>query len=72
MKYLKLILSVFLLSSSAGFAQTGSYPQENFTKKEMYITMRDGVKLYTAVYTPKDASKDKKYPMIMQRTCYSI
>jgi len=73
MKYIKFIVSVFLLSTTASFAQTsGSYPQENFIKKEMYVTMRDGVKLFTAVYIPKDASKDKKYPMIMQRTCYSI
>ena len=34
--------------------------------------MRDGIKLFTAIYTPKDISKDKKYPMLMQRTCYSI
>ena len=34
--------------------------------------MRDGTKLFTAIYTPKDISKDKKYPMLMQRTCYSI
>ncbi|MBO9659131.1 MAG: CocE/NonD family hydrolase, partial [Chitinophagaceae bacterium] len=31
--------------------------------------MRDGIKLYTAVYTPRDSSQ--KYPIIMQRTPYS-
>lgn len=46
--------------------------KSNYDKKEVYIPMRDGVKLYTAIYTPKDISKDKKYPMLMQRTCYSI
>ena len=46
--------------------------KSNYDKKEVYIIMRDGVKLFTAIYTPKDISKDKKYPMLMQRTCYSI
>lgn len=46
--------------------------KEAYTKKEVYITMRDGVKLFTAIYTPKDSSKDKKYPILMQRTCYSV
>ena len=32
--------------------------------------MRDGVKLFTIVYTPKD--KTEKYPFLMQRTPYSI
>ena len=34
--------------------------------------MRDGIELYIAVYTPKDASADKTYPIMMQRTCYSV
>lgn len=46
--------------------------KNSYTKKEVYITMRDGVKLFTAIYTPKDISKDKKYPILMQRTCYSV
>lgn len=31
--------------------------------------MRDGVKLYTVIYVPKDSSQ--KYPIIMERTPYS-
>lgn len=42
---------------------------ENYDKKEVYITMRDGVKLHTTIYSPKDTSK--KYPIILQRTPYS-
>ena len=41
----------------------------NYTKSEYMIPMRDGVKLYTAVYTPKD--KREKHPILMQRTPYS-
>ena len=31
--------------------------------------MRDGVELFTIVYTPKDTSK--KYPILINRTCYN-
>ena len=34
------------------------------------ISMRDGVKLFTQVYTPKD--KNQKYPILLFRTPYSI
>ncbi len=34
--------------------------------------MRDGTKLHTAVYVPKDASESVQYPFMMQRTCYSV
>lgn len=42
---------------------------ENYQKYEFNIAMRDGVKLYTAVYVPKDDSE--KYPFMMKRTPYS-
>src|SRR3954466_9779246 len=41
-----------------------------YTKYEYRIPMRDGKKLFTAVYVPKDDSK--QYPIIMQRTPYSV
>lgn len=41
----------------------------NYTKKEIYITMRDGVKLFTTIYMPKDASE--KHPILLTRTPYS-
>ena len=43
--------------------------KENYIKKEYSITMRDGVKLFTAVYTPKSATE--KHPFLMVRTPYS-
>ncbi len=42
---------------------------ENYDKQEVYISMRDGVKLHTTIYSPKNTSK--KYPIILQRTPYS-
>ena len=46
------------------------YTKSHYTKFEYRIPMRDGVKLFTAVYTPKDDSK--KWPILMQRTPYSV
>lgn len=44
--------------------------RQNYEKTEVMIPMRDGVKLFTSIYSPKD--KSKVYPMLMQRTCYSV
>lgn len=46
-----------------------TYVADNYTKQEVDIEMRDGVKLHTTIYSPKDTSKE--YPIIMQRTPYS-
>ncbi|HJQ81520.1 MAG TPA: hypothetical protein VJ828_16280, partial [Lacipirellulaceae bacterium] len=40
----------------------------NYTKYEYMIPMRDGVRLFTAVYVPKDTSED--HPILMVRTPY--
>ncbi|WP_292944823.1 CocE/NonD family hydrolase [Olleya sp. UBA1516] len=42
---------------------------EHYNKKEVSIAMRDGTKLHTTIYSPKDTSK--QYPILMQRTPYS-
>ncbi len=42
----------------------------NYTKQEVYIPMRDGKRLFTSIYAPKDASE--KHPILMMRTPYSI
>jgi putative CocE/NonD family hydrolase len=43
--------------------------KDNYTKKEYQIPVRDGVKLFTAVYAPK--SNNEKHPFLMIRTPYS-
>jgi len=45
------------------------YALDNYTKKEVYIEMRDGIKLHTTIYSPKDTSKT--FPILLQRTPYS-
>src|SRR5580693_2905465 len=42
----------------------------SYTRSSFYIPMRDGVRLFTTVYAPKDTSQ--KWPFIMTRTPYSI
>jgi len=41
----------------------------NYTKKEVYIPMRDGKKLFTAVYISNDTTRS--HPILMKRTPYS-
>lgn len=67
----RFLIFSFILIINFSFSQTLSV-EENFTKKEVYIPMRDGTKLFTIIYTPKDISKANKYPFIMNRTCYGI
>lgn len=45
------------------------FVQNNYDKKEVTITMRDGIKLHTTIYSPKN--KNKKYPILLMRTPYS-
>jgi putative CocE/NonD family hydrolase len=44
-------------------------PLPTYTRHEYQIPMRDGVKLFTAVFTPSDASH--RYPILMVRTPYN-
>ena len=44
--------------------------QQHYDKTETYITMRDGVRLFTSIYTPKD--KSKTYPILLNRTPYTV
>ncbi len=61
------------LCCHAGAADAAAAPKyslrEHYTKYEFRIPMRDGVRLFTAVYVPKDAGKS--YPFLVQRTPYS-
>ncbi|WP_310346201.1 CocE/NonD family hydrolase [Pelomonas aquatica] len=43
-------------------------PREHYTKYEYRVPVRDGARLFTAVYLPKDQSR--RYPLLMVRTPY--
>ena len=65
-----LFLSISIIFSVAVHAQMkAGFVKENFTKIDTTISMRDGIKLYTVIYVPKDVSE--KYPFLMERTPYS-
>lgn len=51
-------------------SQLESYIRLHYTKQEHLIPMRDGVKLFTSVYLPRDTTK--KYPLLLKRTPYSV
>ena len=66
------VLAVFV-GAAAGVAAPSPeavYLKEHYTKYEYNIPMRDGVRLFTAVYVPKDT--DKRHPILLKRTPYSI
>src|SRR5215468_8375111 len=46
------------------------YIQAHYTKYEHRIPMRDGKRLFTAIYVPKKPGE--KYPILMSRTPYSV
>jgi len=69
----KWLYSLLLVAASVtAQAQTASFVRDNYQKFEYKIPMRDGTKLHTSVYIPKDASATNAYPFLMQRTCYSV
>ena len=49
--------------------QDSTWIKDNYIKKEIMVPMRDGIKLFTAVYLPKDNSD--LHPLLMNRTPYS-
>jgi uncharacterized protein len=67
-----------LLSMSAAHPQARAaiadkpttFVRSNYTKQEYHVAMRDGVKLFTAVYAPKD--NRRQYPILLLRTPYSV
>jgi len=64
-------MSLFGQPSPADEArQQAEFTRSHYTKFDFRIPTRDGVKLFTSVYVPKDASK--QYPILMLRTPYSV
>lgn len=69
MKHLLTALLLFIAVTTFG---QSALVKELYQKYEYKIPMRDGTKLHTAVYVPRDASTTTRYPFLMQRTCYSV
>ncbi len=75
MSLMRLVFFLFALSVSC-LAQPmtpqvlADYVKANYTKYEYRIPMRDGKRLFTSVYTPKDSTRT--YPFLLSRTPYSV
>ncbi len=65
-----MLFSLYSISIIAqGTDNDSLYVRDHYEKAEHQVRMRDGKKLFTIVYTPKD--KSKTWPMLMNRTCYN-
>jgi len=62
------ILFVPFISFAQPDKEDSAFLKDNYTKREVYIPMRDGIKLFTAIYEPKDGASA---PVLMERTPYS-
>src|SRR5664279_2399311 len=64
------ILIIFLALSSSAYPQSLELLKQKYDKQEVYITMRDGIKLFTSIYTPRNNSTT--HPILLNRTPYDI
>jgi putative CocE/NonD family hydrolase len=65
-----LVAAAIVLADAARQPATPPDPAAAFTVREAMIPMRDGVKLFTTIYTPKD--QREPLPLIFRRTPYGI
>jgi len=71
-RYLRFVMLLTLalgLMPRQSSAQGLEYVRAHYTKFDYQIPMRDGIKLFTSVYAPKDHSKT--YPILLNRSPYS-
>ncbi len=75
---MRIALTFLVLATASAQApptadQLAAFIKETYTKYEYRVPVRDGVKLFTAVYVPKDVfSEGKTYPILFDRTPYSV
>ncbi len=62
-------IAFLLLNLTTAFAQQ-SKPEDKYNRLEVMIPMRDGVKLHTVIFSPKEQSE--KLPFLMSRTPYGV
>jgi putative CocE/NonD family hydrolase len=70
MKKLCLFILAFLPFVASAQNPDSLWLVNNYTKKEISISMRDGIKLFTSIYIPND--KIEKHPILLTRTPYSV
>ncbi len=65
-----LVISAPLAAQRGGNSAGSDSVKAHYRKLEVRIPMRDGVKLFTSVYVPRDTSKAA--PILMQRSPYGV
>lgn len=80
LRYVILAVAIFAFSVIGIPAQAPAAPNaqqelakyivDNYSKREVMIPVRDGVKLFTAIYEPKKTSE--RYPILLNRTPYTV
>ncbi len=68
--HVSLLALVLSFSACSGGPDVEFSLKDHYTKAEHRIPMRDGVELFTIVYSPKDAPQT--YPILLTRSPYSI
>jgi len=63
------LVTLAWFSPRTSTAQGVDYVKAHYTKYDFRIPMRDGVRLFTSVYVPKETTRT--YPILLQRTPYS-
>jgi len=75
------LASVATLLASAAAADLGAqsaeapdsvFARQHYAKWTFRIPMRDGARLFTAVYVPRDASPERRYPIVLTRTPFPV
>src|SRR5687767_5004320 len=70
LKMFPLLLALAFPWLNPGVEAQATDPAKNFTRTEARIAMRDGLKMYTIIYAPKNRSEP--LPIIFSRTPYGI
>ena len=60
------------IASVALADERADYVRMHYTKYEVHIPVRDGAKLFTAIYVPNGARADRSYPILLLRTPYTV
>ena len=69
--FVRLSVLLFILGVPfSSYSQSSEALKQKYDKQEVYITMRDGIRLFTSIYTPKNNSVT--HPILLNRTPYDI
>jgi hypothetical protein len=71
--YCAVLITATALSAAAWAQdadQLASFIRLHYVKHEHLVPMRDGEKLFTSIYVPRDATRT--YPFLVKRTPYSV